>query len=219
VTRRGAGNAVTGLLVGTSRVRDLRFARVAIRPAAEAPTTFDYVGPIFEKPPDSGWRAPWPPDDPRPLVVVSFPTGADQRTRIERTLAGLAGRPYRVLVTSSGSDVAGLEVPANAALVRYVPHAEVLPGAAATVSHGGHGTVSASLACGVPLVLLPNPLIADQLPLAARVEALGAGRALDGEAATAAAIAAAVNAVVADIAALPGAAPAAARLERLAAAP
>ena len=197
--------------------------------AAEAPPTFDYVGPIFDPVPRSDWHAPWPPDDPRPLVVVSFSTWGDQRSRIQRTLEGLATLPYRVLVTTSGADLVGLEPPANAAIVRYVPHAEVLPGAAATVTHAGHGTVAASLAHGVPLVCLPNLFVADQIPLAARVEALGTGRALDGEAATAQEIAAAVDEVITNtayraaarqlasaIAARPGATLAASRLEHLA---
>ena len=196
---------------------------------AEAPPTFDYVGPIFDRVPRSAWRAPWPPDDPRPLVVVSFSTHMDQGSRIQRTLEGLATRPYRVLVTTSGADLVGLDPPANVALVEYVPHAEVLPGAAAVVTHAGHGTVTISLAHGVPLVCLPIMPISDQIPLAARVEALGAGRALEGEAATALEIAAAVDEVIADqaygvaarrlasaIAARPGATLAAARLEQLA---
>ncbi len=86
------------------------------------------------------------------------------------------------------------------------------------------------MAHGVPLVCLPNPRISDQIPLAARVEALGAGRALDGEAATALEIGAAVDEMISDqayaaaarqlastIAARPGATLAASRLEHLAA--
>jgi UDP:flavonoid glycosyltransferase YjiC (YdhE family) len=77
------------------------------------------------------------------------------------------------------------------------------------------------------MVCLPNPA-ADQPALAARVQALGAGLALDGESATAAEIGAAVQHVLADksfaaaarrladaIAAAPGAAAVAHRLEQL----
>jgi hypothetical protein len=53
--------------------------------------------------------------------------------------------------------VSGIEVPENAVVVRYVPHGEVLPAAAATVTHAGHGTIAAALAHGVPLVCLPHP--------------------------------------------------------------
>jgi len=73
-------------------------------------------------------------------------------------------------------------VPDNAAVRPFVPHQRVLDDAALTVTHAGHGTVAASLAHGVPLVALPNPA-ADQPFLAARVQRLGAGLALDGEAA------------------------------------
>jgi UDP:flavonoid glycosyltransferase YjiC (YdhE family) len=85
----------------------------------------------------------------------------------------------RVLVSASQSMDLG-PIPGNAAIRRFVPHHRVLDGAALTVTHAGHGTVAASLAHGVPLVALPNPA-ADQPFLAARVDQLGAGLALDGE--------------------------------------
>src|SRR5207247_1946897 len=121
--------------------------------AKEMPPAFDYLGPIFERVPRSGWRAPWPVDDERPLVLVSFstmPTQDLQGSRIRRTLGGLAGKPYRVLVTSSGTDVSGIEVPENVTITRSVPHGEVLPSVAACVTHAGHGTIAACLAHGVP---------------------------------------------------------------------
>jgi UDP:flavonoid glycosyltransferase YjiC (YdhE family) len=195
----------------------------------EIPPECEYVGPIFESVPPSGWRSPWSKDDERPLILVSFSTGQTfpQRSRIERSLEGLAGKPYRVLVTGNNADIAGIEAPANAVLVEHVPHGEILPDVAVAVTHAGHGTIAASLAHGVPLVCLPNPLVADQPALASQVERLGAGRALDGEAATAADIAAAVEEAVAAptyraaaqglaqlIADAPGATGAAAQLER-----
>jgi UDP:flavonoid glycosyltransferase YjiC (YdhE family) len=130
---------------------------------------------------------------------VSFSTGPywDQRSRIERTLSALAERQYRILVTPGSTDVSGIAVPSNAALAKELPHARVLPHAAVTVTHAGHGTVAASLLHGVPLVCLPNP-VADQPALAAQVEVLGAGRSLDGETATPEQIATAVDEVLAD---------------------
>jgi UDP:flavonoid glycosyltransferase YjiC (YdhE family) len=203
--------------------------------AAEIPPACEYVGPVFERMPPSGWRAPWPRDDVRPLILASFSTTASQDpqgSRVRRTLAGLAGRPYRVLLTDGATDVSGIELPESAVVVRYVPHGEVLPAAAATVTHAGHGMIAAALAHGVPLVCLPHPVIADQMPLAEHLERLGAGRALDGESATGTDIAAAVDAVLSNstyrasagklarvIAATRGAATAASRLERLAARP
>jgi UDP:flavonoid glycosyltransferase YjiC (YdhE family) len=197
--------------------------------AHEMPPTCTYVGPIFERVSSSHWHVPWPPDDARPLVLVSFSTQEvpPQRSRIVRTLAALAHRPYRVLVVAGAAAITGVAVPENAVITRFVPHGEVLPHAAVVVTHAGHGTLAAALAQGIPLVCLPNPVVADQSPLAAQVEALGAGLALDGEVATSADVAAAVDTVLADIsytaaarrlaatiAAMPGVSAVGAQLER-----
>lgn len=198
--------------------------------AAQVPPSFAFVGPVFERVPASAWRSPWRADDPRPLVLVSFTTtaGWDQAPRIRRTLAALADRPYRVLVTAGRAASDGFAIPDNAVLVPHVPHGEVLPQTAVAVTHAGHGTVAAALAHGVPLVCLPN-LGSDQPAVAAQVETLGAGRTLDGEPASPLEIARAVDDLLSDpsyaasanrlaraIAATPGAATAASRLEDLA---
>jgi MGT family glycosyltransferase len=140
-----------------------------------------YLGPVFEALPDDPWESPWPAHDDRPLVLVSFTTTGlwDQSGRIRNTLEGLAGESVRVLVSASQSMDLGA-IPDNSAIRPFAPHQRVLPGAALTVTHAGHGTVAASLAHGVPIVALPNPA-ADQPFLAARVQELGAGLALDGE--------------------------------------
>ncbi|HZE30737.1 MAG TPA: nucleotide disphospho-sugar-binding domain-containing protein, partial [Actinoallomurus sp.] len=69
------------------------------------------------------------------------------------------------------------------------------PGAAAVVTHAGHGTVAAAMRHRVPVVGLPNPA-ADQPALAAHLAERGAGIALDGERATPAEIRAAVDKVL-----------------------
>jgi UDP:flavonoid glycosyltransferase YjiC (YdhE family) len=94
-------------------------------------------------------------------------------------------------------DIAPTAVPANAAIVRHVPHDEILPDAAVTVTHAGHGTVTASLRHGVPLLCLPNRA-ADQPILATQVEALGAGLTLDGDDVTPAEILAAMEQLLTD---------------------
>lgn len=88
-----------------------------------------------------------------------------------------------------------LAVQDNAVVLQHVPHHDVLPHVSVMVSHAGHGSVLTALAHGVPLVCLPNP-VADQPGIAARVEALGAGRALDGDNASADEIGAAVRQVL-----------------------
>jgi MGT family glycosyltransferase len=194
--------------------------------AAEPSAKVRYVGPIVERLPQTAWESPWDDGDNRPLVLVSFSTTGfwDQRGRIRHTLTALADEPVRILVSTSDPwDLASL--PANAALRSFIPHASVLPSAAVTVTHCGHGTLAASLAHGVPVVGLPNRA-ADQPFLARRAQELGAGVALDGEA-TPEEIRTAVRAVLATpsyaaaarglaaaIAASPGAAGAAMELER-----
>jgi UDP:flavonoid glycosyltransferase YjiC (YdhE family) len=197
---------------------------------AQVPASFEYVGPVFERMAPSGWRSPWAPADPRPLVTVSFSTTNiwDKTSRFQRTLEALAGSRYRVLVTTGTADVTGLNIPDNAVLAAYVPHSEILPQAALMINHAGHGTVAASLTYGLPMICLPNRA-ADQPALASRVEALGAGRALDGDSAAPADIAGSVNEVLTEssytaaarqlaavIAGAPGATRSASRLEALA---
>jgi UDP:flavonoid glycosyltransferase YjiC (YdhE family) len=165
-----------GLLTLVTSIPDLDPA------ATGAAASVRYVGPIFERFPEQPWDPPWSPQDSRPLILVSFTTTRiwDQRGRIRNTLDALEAEPVRVLVSGADpSDVAPL--PPNAAVRQFVPHALVLPSVALTVTHCGHGTVAASLAHGVPIVGLPNPA-ADQPFLAARVQALGAGLALNGDA-------------------------------------
>jgi UDP:flavonoid glycosyltransferase YjiC (YdhE family) len=114
-------------------------------------------------------------------VLVSFSTTRlwDPASRIRNTLDALADEPVRVLLIA-GANSLPLELPDNASVLPFVPHAEVLPSVSVTVTHCGHGTVTASLAYGVPIAGLPYPA-ADQPYLAARIEALGAGVAMDGE--------------------------------------
>ncbi len=166
--------------------------------AASAPPSFHYVGPAFDLAGSaSAWQPPFAAEDHRPLVLVSFASTLawDQRSRIERTLEALGGWPYRVLLTTSRTDLRDLSVPDNAAVLQHVPHHDVLPQVSVMVSHAGHGSVLTALAYGVPLVCLPNP-VADQPGIAHQVEALGAGRALDGDNATAEEIATAVREVL-----------------------
>jgi len=165
--------------------------------AARVPDEFTFVGPVSEDSEPSGWTPPWPADDPRPLVVAGFSTGPawDQTSRVQRTLDALDDGRYRVLVTAGMVDPQQVRVPGSAAVVPFLPHAEVLPGASAVVTHAGHGTVAAAMRHGVPIVALPN-LAADQPALAMHLAGRGAGIALDGEQATPAEIRAAVDMVV-----------------------
>lgn len=198
--------------------------------SAQAPRSFHYLGPLADDRAQSDWKSPWPRDDTRPLVLVSFSTGPywDQTSRIARTLAALANTERRVLVTTGRTEIDASTIPGNAVVVNRAPHDEILPTAALTVTHAGHGTVVASLKHGVPLLCLPNP-VADQPILARQVQALGCGVVLDGDDARAVDICAAAEHMLSDasfaaqaqllagiIAKAPGARAGVAELERVA---
>lgn len=193
--------------------------------ARDAGPRVRYVGPIVEQFPRATWEPPWAPGDGRPLVLVSFSTTGfwDQSTRIHNTIAALAEEPVRVLV-SAPEDAAPETLPSNTVVRSFVPHALVLPQAALTITHCGHGTVTASLAHGVPLLGMPNQA-ADQPFLARRIQDLGAGLALAGDDSgeirsvarkilTQPSYAAAARRLGAAVKALPGAGGAALELER-----
>src|SRR5262249_41215577 len=86
--------------------------------------------------------------------------------------------------------------PQHVHVERFVPQAAVLPHVQLVLSHGGSGTVLATLAHGLPMVLIP--MGADQPWNGDRCAALGLGRVLDPVAATPADIRASAGDVLDD---------------------
>jgi MGT family glycosyltransferase len=142
--------------------------------ATTLPANVRYTGAI----PDArsgAWENPWPDEDARPLIVVSFSTNfADQRPLAARVMRALADQPVRVFVTTGPAlNLDGITIPSNVVVRQFVPHASIFPSASLVVTHGGLGTVMTALAAGVPLVCLPDGR--DRFDNAARVVVLGAG--------------------------------------------
>jgi UDP:flavonoid glycosyltransferase YjiC (YdhE family) len=108
-------------------------------------------------------------------VLVSLSTlDQGQGPVMHKALAAIAELPVRALVTLGPSLAAGdFKAPRNAKLEVFVPHAAVLPSAAAVVTQCGLSTVTKALAHGLPLVCIP--VAADQPDNAARIVAAGAG--------------------------------------------
>ena len=137
------------------------------------------IGPVLDAPPLSGdidevdVR-----DGSTPLVLVSLSTSDQgQADLLQRCVDGVAQLPVRAIVTTGMSiDPASVKPGANTRVVRYVPHATILPSASLVITHAGLGTTLAALGRGVPL--LCTPMGRDQFFNAERVEALGAGRML-----------------------------------------
>jgi UDP:flavonoid glycosyltransferase YjiC (YdhE family) len=81
-------------------------------------------------------------------------------------------------VTLGGSiETHEVRAAANTQVVHSAPHDQVLPHAAAVVTHGGHGTVIRALRHGLPVLVMPHGR--DQNDNAARVVEAGAGLWLD----------------------------------------
>ena len=122
------------------------------------------------------WLAPNPPAIYVTLGTIFNTTSGDL---FERLLAGLADCDADVVATvGRGIDPADLgHQPANVRVERFLPQDEVLPLVDLVVSHGGSGSLMASLANGLPSVLLP--LGADQPHNATRAEELGVAFSLD----------------------------------------
>jgi len=121
----------------------------------------------------------------RSQVLLTFGTVFHRDATMVADLARKVARlPIDLVVTTGpGVSPAAFEPqPANVRVVPYVPLADVLPTCAAVVTHGGSGTVLASLAHGVPLVLVPQG--ADHFLNVERVGAAGAGIVADAETVT-----------------------------------
>lgn len=118
----------------------------------------------------------------RPGVLVTLGTifNAGSGDLFERILDGLGDLDVDVVATvGRGIDPASLGPrPLHVRVERFVPQAEVLPTVDLVVSHGGSGSLVATLTHGLPSLLVP--LGADQPHNASRAAALGVAERLDG---------------------------------------
>jgi UDP:flavonoid glycosyltransferase YjiC (YdhE family) len=143
-------------------------------PASRLPENVRYAGAPLDGAPAGEWRSPWAAGDSRRLVLVNLSSlEQGQGPLMHRILKAVAELPIRALVTLGPLEPGQFEAPLNARLVKFVPHAAVLPSVAVVVSQCGLGTVTKALLQGVPLVCIP--LTADQPDNAARVVGHGAG--------------------------------------------
>ena len=149
--------------------------------AAAAPHV-QFVGPIREP----ALAEPWPRRFPeRPFVLVSLSTSFQQQFGTLRNICtALAPLPLEVLVTTGrGFSPEQLDVSGSLEARAFVPHDRIVADVDLVVTHAGLGTLMFAAGAGVPCLCLPNGR--DQDDNAARVTALGLGRALPPDAAPA----------------------------------
>ncbi len=184
-----AARATHGLPPLARTLDQIAAARLILLSAARAydfapgppPAPFVYAGPQARVPAWAApWVSPWPADDPRPLVLVSFSTLYQaQEAVLRRVVAALERLPVRAVVTL-GPQLDPSDVPSAAENVRVLPsasHDALMPHLAAMVTHAGHGSAIRPVLAGVPLLCLP--MGRDQPDNAARIAARGAGLRLD----------------------------------------
>jgi UDP:flavonoid glycosyltransferase YjiC (YdhE family) len=109
--------AADRVLLGVSRAWDFPTEQ-------PPPEPFRYVGPVVEDPAwTAGWTSPWPEDDARPLVVVSFSTFFQGQTdQITRVIEALGPLPVRAVVTLGPAlDPAAFSAPEHILVVQARP--------------------------------------------------------------------------------------------------
>jgi MGT family glycosyltransferase len=187
-----AGPGVFGAVMGSSDLNIVYTSR-RFQPCAETfDSRFQFIGPLVQR---SETTFAW--DRLRPsaeVIYVSLGTLFNRNVAFYRAcVEAFADGPEQVVVsTGSTAAVAELgQLPANIIAAAYVPQLAVLQRAAAFVTHGGMNSVSESLSCAVPMVVVPQ--MSEQAIVGRRVEELGAGLYLAAESVTAATLRSAVR--------------------------
>jgi MGT family glycosyltransferase len=162
-------------------------------PRTDWPASVRLVGPVDWEPTEQ--PPAWLADERRPIVLVTASTVRQGDDKLIATaLEALRHDDVTVVATTGAQDPDAFEVPANARVERFVPHAPILARAACVVSHGGQGITQKALAAGVPVCVVP--FCRDQFEVARRVEAAGAGTRLHHRRLTARRLRSAVHATI-----------------------
>jgi len=141
-------------------------------PRPDWPASFRLVGPVTWDPPADppAWLDGM--DDPLVLVSTSSEYQNDGEL-VSCALEALRAADVSVVATLPSAGPPLVDVPANARIERFLPHAPLIARAACVVCHGGMGITQKALAAGVPVCAVPFGR--DQLEVARRVEFAGAG--------------------------------------------
>ena len=181
--RLGDINQLRGRLGLAPLTRTFELLARADRLLAMSSPAFDYPGPL---PPNTRWVGPViDPDLPpagiaqqqgaQPFVLVSLSTTVQGQTPLlGRIIGALSDLPVRALVTCGPAvDPGQFRGGPNVEVMGSKPHHQVLPHTDLVITHGGHGTVTAAMRHGVPVLCLP--MGRDQADVAARAQWRGAG--------------------------------------------
>jgi len=166
---RNLGETFSSIAQISQQPREFDFPRRSL------PECFHYVGPLrraFRRPVDF----PWERLDGRPLIYASLGTLQNKNLKLFHCFAeACRGLEVQLLIAGTSEESLG-PLPENVLAVSYAPQLELLQRASLTLSHGGLNTVLDSLACGVPVLVMP--LTYEQPAIGQRVRWVGAGEML-----------------------------------------
>ena len=146
-------------------------------PSLPVARTTHYLRPLLGDRSGPEELPPWVATLPdRPVVYVGLGTVFNEPAIFRAFLAGLRDEALTVIMTvGRDQDPADYGAqPEHVHVERYIPLSLVLPHCALVVTNGGSGTLTAALAHGLPVVVVP--VTADQPANAARCTALDLGR-------------------------------------------
>lgn len=141
-------------------------------PRRDWPESFVMVGPCAWEPESA--VPEWLSKASRPIVLVTTSSEfQDDGELITTAFEALEDQDVDVVATAPAGTAESIELPSNGRVEQFVPHGQVLQKAICAVTHGGMGATQKALAHGVPVCAVPFGR--DQLEVARRVEASGAG--------------------------------------------
>lgn len=148
-------------------------------PRTQLPQHFFYSRPWHKENRDTTIPFPWNRlDDERPIVYASLGSVQTGLQSLYLAIAKACDGLDVQLVMSLGRKGASLPsnafLPSNAVVVDFAPQLQLLQRASLVLTHAGLNTALETLACGLPVVILP--LANDQPGIAARLVNLGVGK-------------------------------------------
>ena len=166
--------------LNSARLRSAQLPAALELPGLRLPPGFHHTGPWTDSEGRAPVEFPWERiDRSRPLAYASMGTLQNRVLRTFRMIAqACVGLDLQLVISlGGGQDPAMLaDLPGDPIVVGYAPQLDLIRHSALTLSHGGLNTALESLACGVPMVVLP--VTYDQPGVGARVEHAGVGRSI-----------------------------------------
>ncbi len=133
-------------------------------------------------------------DGPKPVVFTTGSIACRQEPFFATAVESCRILKRPGLLVTPHVDQVPRPLPPNVVHVRYAPFEDLFARSALVVHHGGIGTIALALAAGVPQIV--RPMMGEQFDLGNRVQRLGVGRMLTGDAVTPAQLARAIDSML-----------------------